>query len=76
MSQATISSNQLSSDQSRRASSEMMKYYLASRPSTTTDRLVQGNIMSDGDLIDSLKKKESQLDVLVRRAKGDGSKST
>lgn len=54
----------------------MMKYYLASRPSTTTDRLVQGNIMSDGDLIDSLKKKESQLDVLVRRAKGGGSKST
>ncbi|KAI8956950.1 hypothetical protein F5Y11DRAFT_121536 [Daldinia sp. FL1419] len=75
MSQATISSTEFSSSQSRRASSEMMKYYLASCPSTTTDRLVQGNIISDGELIDRLKKKETQLDVLVHRAKGDGSKS-
>ncbi|KAI0130906.1 hypothetical protein F4814DRAFT_445048 [Daldinia grandis] len=71
MSQATISSNQLSSGQTRQASSEMMKYYLASYPSTTTDRLAQGNIMSDRDLISSLEEKETQLDVLVRQAKGE-----
>ncbi|KAK6955862.1 hypothetical protein Daesc_003507 [Daldinia eschscholtzii] len=78
MSQATISSNpSSSSNQSRRPSSEMMRYYLASRPSTTTDRLVQGNVMSDGDLLNDLKKKEIQLEVLAKLAKGESSsKST
>ncbi|KAI1471138.1 uncharacterized protein F4812DRAFT_455249 [Daldinia caldariorum] len=77
MSQATSSSNPSPSNLSRRPSSEMMRYYLASRPSTTTDRLVQGNVMSDGDLMDSFKRKEIQMEALVKLAKGQGSsKST
>ncbi|KAI1799060.1 hypothetical protein F4811DRAFT_558190 [Daldinia bambusicola] len=77
MSQATNSSNPSPSTQSQRPPSEMMRYYLASRPSTATDRLVQGNVMSDGDLMDNFKRKEIQMEALVKLAKGEGSsKST
>ncbi|KAI1389111.1 uncharacterized protein F4822DRAFT_404998 [Hypoxylon trugodes] len=72
MSQPTIKSNQVSGDENRQGgSSEMMKHYLASHPSTTTDRLVQGNVMSNEEMKAFLKQKEKQLDALVKQAKGD-----
>ncbi|KAI1399149.1 hypothetical protein F4819DRAFT_431448 [Hypoxylon fuscum] len=73
MSQATVNSIQISGDQTQRGGpSEMMRYYLASGPSTTTDRLAQGKVMSDKDIINNTKQKEMQLDALVRQAKGEG----
>ncbi|KAI1374863.1 hypothetical protein F4677DRAFT_447130 [Hypoxylon crocopeplum] len=71
MSQTTVKSTQISGDQNkRRGASEMMTYYLAAGPSTTTDRLVQGNLMSDKDIMSGLKQKELELDALMRQLKG------
>ncbi|KAI0882635.1 uncharacterized protein GGS22DRAFT_191225 [Annulohypoxylon maeteangense] len=75
MSQAPINPSQLSSNQSRQGS-EMMKFYLVTKPSTTTERLVQGKIMSNQEIEDSVKQKESQLDAMVRRAMGGSSQRT
>ncbi|KAI2616312.1 hypothetical protein GGR54DRAFT_240278 [Hypoxylon sp. NC1633] len=77
MSQATIKSSQISGNQSqRRGPSAMMTYYLASGPSTTADRLAQGKVMSDRDIMEGLKRKEAQLDALMRQVKGEGPRST
>ncbi|OTB04061.1 hypothetical protein M426DRAFT_11943 [Hypoxylon sp. CI-4A] len=75
MPQTNIQTNQVS-DQKSRKTSEMMKYYLASQPSTASDRLVQGNIASDQDMADSLKRKQLQLDILAGLVKGGSSQST
>ncbi|KAI2471523.1 hypothetical protein F4781DRAFT_100667 [Annulohypoxylon bovei var. microspora] len=75
MSQATVNPTQVSGKQSQRGS-EMLRFYLVTNPSTTTERLVQGNIMSDQQIEDSVKQKESQLDALVRRAMGGTSQRT
>ncbi|KAI1453521.1 hypothetical protein F4805DRAFT_461707 [Annulohypoxylon moriforme] len=72
MSQAIAQPSQASGNQSKQGS-EMMKYYLVTKPSTTTERLAQGNIKSDQEIKDSLKRKESQLDALVRQAMGRSS---
>ncbi|KAI1780798.1 hypothetical protein F4818DRAFT_435995 [Hypoxylon cercidicola] len=70
MSQAIANSNQLSGDRSQQGElSEMMKLYLASDPSTTTERLVQGSVMSDENIMRSLKQKETELDALREEEK-------
>ncbi|KAI0827246.1 hypothetical protein F5Y06DRAFT_236943 [Hypoxylon sp. FL0890] len=77
MAQATIESSQTAGAQHQRgASSEMMRYYLASQPSTATDRLVQGRIMSDQEIKEDLEQKRLRLEALVKQAKGVGSRPT
>ncbi|KAI1410059.1 hypothetical protein F5Y13DRAFT_80478 [Hypoxylon sp. FL1857] len=77
MTQTTAKSNQTTGTQRRRAtSSEMMRCYLASQPSTATDRLVQGIILSDKEIEDDLEQKRLLLEVLVRQAKGADTRPT
>ncbi|KAI2610659.1 uncharacterized protein GGS25DRAFT_157660 [Hypoxylon fragiforme] len=70
MSQVTIRSNQVSGQSQQTGSTETMKSYLYSGPSTATERLVQGNIMSDQDITDRVRRVQLQLEILVRQAKG------
>ncbi|KAI1214278.1 uncharacterized protein F4807DRAFT_119939 [Annulohypoxylon truncatum] len=72
MSQITVNPSQVSRNQSQQGS-EMLRSYLVTMPSTTTERLVQGKIMSDKEIEDSVKQRESQLDALVRKAMGGSS---
>lgn len=60
----------------RREPSGAMSLYLASDPSTTSERLVEGNIMSDEEIMRNLKQKEAELDALVRQAMEGSSSST
>ncbi|XXG97396.1 Deoxycytidine kinase 1 [Hypoxylon texense] len=76
MSQTTTKSAQVSGDRSQPGEmSEMMRSYLDSDPNTTTERLAQGDVNSDEEIMRSLREKELELDALMRQAKGDGSES-
>ncbi|OTA96347.1 hypothetical protein M434DRAFT_28001 [Hypoxylon sp. CO27-5] len=76
MTQATVKPNQTAGIRGQQASSEMMRYYLISRPSTTTDRLTQGIILSDKEIKEDLERKRIQVEALVKLAKGESSRST
>ncbi|KAL7623805.1 hypothetical protein AAE478_005358 [Parahypoxylon ruwenzoriense] len=72
MSQNTIKSHLTSGEQSNHgAPSEMLRYYLSSGPGGTTDRLVQGGVMSDAAIAESVRRKKTELDALVRQVKGE-----
>ncbi|KAI1106441.1 hypothetical protein F4804DRAFT_330236 [Jackrogersella minutella] len=76
MAQVIVMSSQVPGSQSQSRCSEAIKIYLASPPSTTAERLIQGNVISDERIEDSMKQKEIQLQALVRQAMSKSSQSS